>query len=169
MKKSFLLCLLTLLLTSCVTTTPPVKTIVTNEEKSVEVVINKQLNASKFLDIGFGGLSVVVTNKSENPITLVWDKSSIAVNQQSDNVFITGQKFTNSGTSSPPITIAKGNKKEFHVYPASSISYNKKSNEWEITGISCDIGNPIDLSLYIESGVDNFFITTTWIKEKFGY
>ena len=165
MKKLFLLCLLASFFTSCVTAPPQETQIVKNEEKSVEVMIHKQLKASKLLDMGFGGLAVIITNKSETPITVIWDKSSIAVNQQTDNVFISGQKFINSGTSSPPITIAKGNKKEVGIYSASSISHNAKANKWEIKGIPCTKGDSIDLSLFIESGEDSFFMTTTWSKE----
>lgn len=144
---------------------PPVN----NVSSDVSVSINGLIIKSKpylwaalvpFSIIDNQGLVVEIENKSNSPVVIDWDKSSISYGSNTSKVFLSGQKFITAGSAIPPLTLPKGAKNKVDVYPANNVEFN--GSDWKIRKMSVGKEDEITLTIsYQLEGVDSFIIVST--------
>lgn len=92
------------------------------------------------------GVEILISNKSENTITIIWEKSSITYNKETHSIFISGQKYIEAGRSADNITIPPQGNILKEIYPSDSIVLSKDI-EWKVK--SMGIGKTDEVTLNI--------------------
>lgn len=104
-----------------------------------------------FSRVSCTGVSVEIANEGNAPISIDWDRSSIAFGDGStSNVFISGQKFLTAGEKRPALSLAAGGKKRVDIYPSDAVAWTGK--EWKIGGTRVNEGDMITLLIAYNDG-----------------
>jgi len=148
-----------LVLASCHSVRAPNGPFVTNDPP-VRVTVLGQIVTSTpwpfiflapFSHISCTGVSVEIANEGDSPISIDWDRSSIAFGDGStSNVFISGQKYITAGEKRPALSLAAGGKKRVDLYPADAVAWTGK--DWKISGTRVEKGDTITILIAYNDG-----------------
>ena len=106
--------------------------------------------------IGYEGISFTITNTSDHPIEIEWDRSSMTLpNGQTSNVIHEGTRYIASGTPTPPTTIPPGGRLSDSVIPTRNISYYEG---WNVSTLGLSAGSQFGVYLALsEAGTQKGF------------
>lgn len=162
---------LALLLSSCMTISTEVNAPVNNEEENITIEVKKIIQKK-----GFGwwallipitttssqGIEILITNNTDKPQSINWNKSSLNWHNKSSPIFISGMKYIEAGKASIPNTAIGANKTiKTTIYPANNIEWTGK--KWTINGMRLKEGDELTLLAFTESGIQ---IETTYTATK---
>jgi len=113
---------------------------------------------------GVSGVALVISNNSDDPVFVHWDRTCIDYNGFSHMVFLSGQKYMAAGTEMPTMTISGRSKLLMGVFPAENARYTSgQFGGWTISPIdSKEIALTVCLSV---KGVDRFYRIRVDIEE----
>ena len=108
------------------------------------------------------GVEVVITNNTNEPISINWNKSSFNWRNTSSPVITGDSKFIQAGTNTIPNTSIGSNKTaKIKLFPANNVEWTGK--KWKINGMNLKKGDILSLITYMESGKS---IETTYEVER---
>ena len=162
---------LALLLSSCMTISTEVNSPVNNEDGNITIEIKKVIQRKgigwwalliPITTTNSQGIEVLITNNTDTPQSINWNKSSLNWHNKSSPIFLSGMKYKEAGTALIPNTAIGANKTvRTAIYPASNVEWTGK--KWTIDGMNLKAGDELSLIAFTESGIQ---IETTYTVTK---
>ena len=103
---------------------------------------------------GYKKIHFTLENKTNQPITINWNESSIVLpGGESSKIMHGGVRFIKAGESMPPTTIPPNSKTSDTVIPAGNVSYSSgMSSGWHISPLGIFSGSEFGLYLRLKVG-----------------
>lgn len=162
---------LVLSLSSCMTISTEVNSPVNNEEGNITIEVKKVIQKKglgwwalliPITTTNSQGIEVLITNNTDKPQSINWNKSSLNWHNKSSPVFLSGMKYIDAGKGSIPNTAIGTNKTvRTTIYPANNVEWTGK--KWTIDGMNLKAGDELSLIAFTESGIQ---IETTYTATK---
>ena len=96
------------------------------------------------------GVTVAIKNNSENPVSINWNKSSIAWKDENSPCITENSKFIQAGTNTiPNTTVAAGKSAKVTVYPANNVEWD--GDDWELNDMNLKAGDTITVVAFVEN------------------
>jgi len=141
-----------LIMASCTST--PTQYSATTEDPYGDAAIRMTLTSVDRLFGNPKGIYAELKNLTQQPVTVVWNRSSIDDNSGSHPVFLAGMKYIDAGRGVPDRLIPAGSFISAGVYPADRVSF--VGSKWVMLGL---YDGPISLTLCVLVGGQERFYT----------
>lgn len=158
-KVAVAMCLCLLLLSGCVTVKDDVD-YTADGSRSVDVQITQVVQKKS---LGFWcmlvpvtitntkGVTVLIANNGDMPVSINWNKSSIAWKDENSPCITENSKFIQAGTNTiPNTTVAAGKSAKVTVFPSNNIEWD--GDDWDLEDMNLKAGDSITIVAYVEDG-----------------
>lgn len=135
-------------------------------------------NIACLFEIGSKEIDFSITNKTKEPLKLIWDDASLGIFGRSNKVMHSGVKYIDRNNSYPPSTILPNTRLDDLVVPTDNVYYSEgyfgqyfsSPGSWQTSNLLLPIGKKKDLSQKMVGQIITLYLPIQNMdKQNIGY